>query len=118
MNGVAASLQSAAIHENNSQRRSAETPLRGYGSWRRSEEHTSELQSPCNLVCRLLLEKKNELSHFFQGRFEGFNRFTGDARCYHRYPQSLRCFDRHLQPHVPQQVPDVKIKQYTHGADC
>src|SRR2546426_7503603 len=33
------------------------------GRWppedRRSEEHTSELQSPCNLVCRLLLEKKN-----------------------------------------------------------
>src|SRR5256885_5655750 len=27
-------------------------------SQRRSEEHTSELQSPCNLVCRLLLEKK------------------------------------------------------------
>src|SRR5688500_19326514 len=27
---------------------------------RRSEEHTSELQSPCNLVCRRLLEKKNE----------------------------------------------------------
>src|ERR1039457_7041290 len=26
----------------------------------RSEEHTSELQSPCNLVCRLLLEKKAE----------------------------------------------------------
>src|SRR5256885_3797208 len=25
----------------------------------RSEEHTSELQSPCNIVCRLLLEKKN-----------------------------------------------------------
>src|SRR5256885_16347789 len=27
-------------------------------SYPRSEEHTSELQSPCNLVCRLLLEKK------------------------------------------------------------
>src|SRR2546426_6237437 len=27
----------------------------------RSEEHTSELQSPCNLVCRLLLEKKKHL---------------------------------------------------------
>src|SRR5688500_19963287 len=27
----------------------------------RSEEHTSELQSPCNLVCRLLLDKKNSL---------------------------------------------------------
>src|SRR2546426_7518752 len=29
-------------------------------SARRSEEHTSELQSPCNLVCRLLLEKKKK----------------------------------------------------------
>src|SRR5256885_5591580 len=29
------------------------------GEIARSEEHTSELQSPCNLVCRLLLEKKN-----------------------------------------------------------
>src|ERR1022692_2821428 len=31
---------------------------RELGPCRRSEEHTSELQSPCNLVCRLLLEKK------------------------------------------------------------
>src|SRR2546426_8770771 len=30
---------------------------------KRSEEHTSELQSPCNLVCRLLLEKKNKRRH-------------------------------------------------------
>src|SRR5256885_16363639 len=29
----------------------------------RSEEHTSELQSPCNLVCRLLLEKKKNTPH-------------------------------------------------------
>src|SRR5256885_5182267 len=29
----------------------------------RSEEHTSELQSPCNLVCRLLLEKKQSSQH-------------------------------------------------------
>src|SRR2546426_9169870 len=29
----------------------------------RSEEHTSELQSPCNLVCRLLLEKKKSRSN-------------------------------------------------------
>src|SRR2546426_7714013 len=29
---------------------------------KRSEEHTSELQSPCNLVCRLLLEKKKHLT--------------------------------------------------------
>src|SRR5256885_8884912 len=32
------------------------------GQAHRSEEHTSELQSPCNLVCRLLLEKKK--NHF------------------------------------------------------
>src|SRR5256885_9807121 len=29
----------------------------------RSEEHTSELQSPCNLVCRLLLEKKKKCTN-------------------------------------------------------
>src|SRR2546426_3929093 len=35
-------------------------PRRRLGRARRSEEHTSELQSPCNLVCRLLLEKKKK----------------------------------------------------------
>src|SRR5256885_5975410 len=33
---------------------------RSHGVLDRSEEHTSELQSPCNLVCRLLLEKKKK----------------------------------------------------------
>src|SRR5688572_31614412 len=31
-------------------------------TWNRSEEHTSELQSQSNLVCRLLLEKKNKVA--------------------------------------------------------
>src|ERR1039457_7718152 len=35
-------------------------PNPGHPASSRSEEHTSELQSPCNLVCRLLLEKKNK----------------------------------------------------------
>src|SRR5207248_5954485 len=35
-------------------------PGGGYGDRRRSEEHTSELQSPYDLVCRLLLEKKKK----------------------------------------------------------
>src|SRR2546426_9265168 len=39
-----------------SRRAAGATPPRGGVD--RSEEHTSELQSPCNLVCRLLLEKK------------------------------------------------------------
>src|SRR5256885_7784144 len=34
----------------------------------RSEEHTSELQSPCNLVCRLLLEKKKNQHTYRQPR--------------------------------------------------
>src|SRR5205807_8851443 len=34
--------------------------LPGRAAEMRSEEHTSELQSPCNLVCRLLLEKKKK----------------------------------------------------------
>src|SRR2546426_4391900 len=37
-----------------------EMQARGVAADRRSEEHTSELQSPCNLVCRLLLEKKKK----------------------------------------------------------
>src|SRR2546426_4501673 len=46
---------------------------------RRSEEHTSELQSPCNLVCRLLLEKKKKtviLNDMVQSLYE-----------YHAYEQ-------------------------------
>src|SRR5256885_3597393 len=35
-------------------------PIQVSGVSQRSEEHTSELQSPCNLVCRLLLEKKKK----------------------------------------------------------
>src|SRR2546430_5261017 len=35
----------------------------GGGAWFRSEEHTSELQSQSNLVCRLLLEKKKQSGH-------------------------------------------------------
>src|SRR5205807_10127960 len=35
-----------------------------FGDGVRSEEHTSELQSPCNLVCRLLLEKKKKHQSF------------------------------------------------------
>src|SRR2546426_2447419 len=54
----------------------------------RSEEHTSELQSPCNLVCRLLLEKKNisrygvDLGHMLQ--------LSNETRCWPTRP------DRHL----------------------
>src|SRR5256885_916490 len=59
----------------------------------RSEEHTSELQSPCNLVCRLLLEKKKQTSYVFfvqgahqlidvrlgYGPIDIYNRFSGET---------------------------------------
>src|SRR2546426_7537841 len=47
----------------------------------RSEEHTSELQSPCNLVCRLLLEKKkNENRHTRAIHTTGLPRVTTEGR--------------------------------------
>src|SRR5256885_6839118 len=39
----------------------------------RSEEHTSELQSPCNLVCRLLLEKKKNIFIHLLQHFQTLN---------------------------------------------
>src|SRR2546426_1966036 len=45
-----------------SQRRAVEDHILHRVPAQRSEEHTSELQSPCNLVCRLLLEKKKRQS--------------------------------------------------------
>src|SRR2546426_4593556 len=40
----------------------------------RSEEHTSELQSPCNLVCRLLLEKKKKKIPYIE-RYDNINQY-------------------------------------------
>src|SRR5260370_10681522 len=42
----------------------------------RSEEHTSELQSHLNLVCRLLLEKKNGNAHNTKCRYQYLQRFS------------------------------------------
>src|SRR5256885_4285442 len=54
----------------------------------RSEEHTSELQSPCNLVCRLLLEKKKKLqtTHGFDEAAEPPIRQPSRARAGHELP--------------------------------
>src|ERR1039457_4798066 len=58
----------------------------------RSEEHTSELQSPCNLVCRLLFEKK-KTKHTSAVRFVllHYGRDTRSrARCYLRIERRVR----------------------------
>src|SRR5256885_6989975 len=57
----------------------AERPARSHGgATGRSEEHTSELQSPCNLVCRLLLEKKKKIKQIpsFSEQNNQLNRLT------------------------------------------
>src|SRR2546430_13477830 len=53
-----------------------------YGRGRRSEEHTSELQSQSNLVCRLLLEKKKPFEEHLHPILHIFHCLDG-LSCYH-----------------------------------
>src|SRR5256885_3641249 len=78
MNPLLCQLSYAAIFENNfmgSAGRVQPGKSRCRAAWTivpapcRSEEHTSELQSPCNLVCRLLLEKKKKAHERIHGAF-------------------------------------------------
>src|ERR1022692_3535952 len=69
-------------------------PARWEAATSRSEEHTSELQSPCNLVCRLLLEKKKKL---MGNRDEQFSRF----------PRLLQFLDAHVMLSVQVQPSDA-----------
>src|SRR5690348_17453613 len=55
---TAAGSRSARSGRQDSRHQVVEADTRGFGGLGRSEEHTSELQSPVHLVCRLLLEKK------------------------------------------------------------
>src|SRR5256885_10783071 len=47
----------------------------------RSEEHTSELQSPCNLVCRLLLEKKKKVHVFAMSYYTELTQLCRSDEC-------------------------------------
>src|ERR1022692_4312966 len=73
----------------------------------RSEEHTSELQSPCNLVCRLLLEKKKKTNQHLHESLSTLVHVSGRrhrpsargpallarlCRCRSRYSAPLSCF--------------------------
>src|SRR5688500_20087017 len=62
LDGSAAAGAGANGHDGPGAPDDREFPARRGSVAARSEEHTSELQSPCNLVCRLLLEKKKDLS--------------------------------------------------------
>src|SRR5256885_13036965 len=60
----------------------------------RSEEHTSELQSPCNLVCRLLLEKKNK-THIHISSMS-----TGNDVTHHPFLDAI----------IPATIPSIQIR--------
>src|SRR5688500_19073321 len=64
--------------------RPCSAPARRCGSSARSEEHTSELQSPCNLVCRLLLEKKkiSKTKKFLNKLLHSLNCITSNTNIY------------------------------------
>src|SRR5256885_10697241 len=49
----------------------------------RSEEHTSELQSPCNLVCRLLLEKKKKTTKTRNIQIKEIKQLSCQLNCIH-----------------------------------
>src|SRR5256885_7310595 len=71
----------------------------------RSEEHTSELQSPCNLVCRLLLEKKKHIPK----RVPGVDRrFVGDVELATLWKRPLHRRQRRLD--VVHHLEDVRIR--------
>src|SRR5256886_7202162 len=66
--------------------RHSEAPVHVHGRLGRSEEHTSELQSQSNLVCRLLLEKKKRTPP------KPSTRIASDTNCRHpRYRSSHPC---------------------------
>src|SRR5437763_1007435 len=85
-----ASPERATPHTNRLRSRAARTPVVGIVDGRvppssrahRSEEHTSELQSPMYLVCRLLLEKKKKKTSQYIG---------GNERQHMRYQVGKRC---------------------------
>src|SRR5256885_3211312 len=69
----------------------------------RSEEHTSELQSPCKLVCRLLLEKTNAYFHpllhaeVVKHDFEQIRAIGAGSIVYAVHEQEAHCWPRDLE---------------------
>src|SRR5256886_3519741 len=76
----------------------------------RSEEHTSELQSQSNLVCRLLLEKKKEI----HPRQRSFNHSPSVlyTRC---YPSPPRPFSRHRRRPTQTCLSPAQTKRHRHS---
>src|SRR5256885_1218199 len=86
----------------------------------RSEEHTSELQSPCNLVCRLLLEKKKterkKRDEIEAGKSYCSRRFGG-ATCDDKSAQIYARFDKNdwrIQPAEFYRFHDAEVNTFVY----
>src|SRR5256885_5183781 len=78
----------------------------------RSEEHTSELQSPCNLVCRLLLEKKKKRHCIHIAHVDDI---TADAILDYFVDSNHTCIDLHvLADHVINSVASGSLNFAVH----
>src|SRR3989475_3438928 len=81
--------------------------------WKRSEEHTSELQSQSNLVCRLLLEKKKKLirSDRKNTRLNSSHSQLSDAVfCFKTHkPIHIRCLQDTVLSQIPTQDQDASL---------
>src|SRR5256885_5014628 len=79
----------------------------------RSEEHTSELQSPCNLVCRLLLEKKKKIT---KRRVDYcLPRRDEDSRsCFHKIRAPSTADGRNTRPFSYRLLPSLPVHSLVH----
>src|SRR5256886_7066287 len=77
-------------------------PAGGNGDRERSEEHTSELQSQSNLVCRLLLEKK-KISHFSYISHKQFYYYSHRTFIFGHRPCTIYTSAAHF-PHHPSYI--------------
>src|SRR5256885_6280679 len=101
------------IERKSSHRRGRRGFRRGRGG-NRSEEHTSELQSPCNLVCRLLLEKKKTLVADPHTVFRALNH-AQDHYLQATQPHPTQLTDDHNNPlhRPPPAHPTILVHPYT-----
>src|SRR5256884_3927222 len=92
--GLPAFIHSAALRLQRQLLYPCGTPLHG----RRSEEHTSELQSRLHLVCRLLLEKKKKTEHIEERSGLRYRLQLAAEHCPHAHLIRHRHVTRHVQP--------------------
>src|SRR5256885_5056454 len=76
----------------------------------RSEEHTSELQSPCNLVCRLLLEKKKD--NLFDSMISRFDRAAQLLNLDPDLYAVMRVPNRALTVYIPTRTNSGRIQSF------